>query len=258
MTAARVAPSAIRMPISDVRRLTEYDTTAKRPTIASARPSAPSVPSNAAPIWLGRNANASAFRIVCTSTEAVGSSCASTCATSRGVAPESRRSPGRRRGPRAADLRAARRPRRWRPADPRQAIGACCCARRRRSPQDSRPRSGPADECACQSDRTSGKCRRANSSLMTMTTGAPLLIVGAETRALSPGRSPTYRSSRRTDEVVLVVRLKSAGLALDRQLRAGRLTAPDGERRPERVARCLDARQTAQAAPRQHSATPSA
>ena len=51
--------------------------TAKRPTIASSRPIAPSDPSSAAPIRLGRNANASVDCIVRTSTAAVGSSASS-------------------------------------------------------------------------------------------------------------------------------------------------------------------------------------
>jgi hypothetical protein len=66
------APSAMRNPISRIRRLTAYASTPYKPMDASARPSSPIVPSKPAPTRLGRNAKPNESRRGFTSTAAEG------------------------------------------------------------------------------------------------------------------------------------------------------------------------------------------
>ncbi len=68
-TAGWEAPSAMRIPISAVRRLTSHDITLHRPIIASSRPSAPIEASMIVEILRSTNSRLVASLVVCTSTK---------------------------------------------------------------------------------------------------------------------------------------------------------------------------------------------
>ena len=179
-------------------------TTAKSPTIASARPSAPSVPSNAAPTLTGqeRKGERAPHRL-------------NVDGSGRVQLPEHVRDVARCRHPRpassartggrcAAGWRAGRRPRRWRPLvlAERPVLAVADDADDLR--QDSRLRSDPADERGRRADRVREVA--APELLVDDDHGRrAALICRRGTRAPSRGRCPCVEVAG-TDEVVLVLR----------------------------------------------------
>ena len=178
-TAACDAPSAMRMPISAVRRLTAYDIDGVEPDHgereAEHAERAEQRGADAARHEGERQRRSHRLDVDRRGRIHLRQHLLHVAHGRRPDRPASARARARTgRGCRAAGTI-----RRRRPADPRRSSGACCFPRRRRFRPGTTSRI-PAASDAVRRDRLADKYRRTNSSLTMATTGAPVRSRGAE------------------------------------------------------------------------------
>ena len=248
-----MAPSAMRMPISAVRRLTGVRHRRVEPTIASASPSSAERAEQRRADAARQEGEGQRRRIGCTSTAADGSICDSTCCMSRTAAAGSLAcAPGCARSGRGC--RAAGTARTWRllvladravlaVADDADDFGRI---RRRRS----------RAACRCRPTGSSpAKWRRTNSSLITITTGraGPIGRPNSRPRSSAIPIVEKYSGPTRFDLVPCVERLAVPSMP---QLGAGRHAAADRERHGRARSGRRDPGRRAQPLDRAVAATP--